>query len=303
MTFKDIICAGIGMIHIEANAAIRNTVFLSGVARGGTTWISEIINHKNDYRYMFEPFYPRYVKLFKEFRYNQYIRPGENNPPAVQNARRVLTGRIRHYWIDRFNRTFISEKRLIKDVRANLLLKWLKELFPEIHLILLLRHPFAVAYSRMRLGWKDALPALINQPDLVDDFLSPFMPEISKCHDDFERQVCMWCIQHYVPLKQFQDTRDLYLVFYEKFCIDPVREARSLFRWLNQDHTQLSETHITRPSRMTKNHSAILSGKSLLTPWMNAINDAQITRGMELLNMFSLETVYGEGPMPNPHIS
>ena len=36
----------------------RSSVFLAGSGRSGTTWLSEIINHRRGYRYVFEPFNP-----------------------------------------------------------------------------------------------------------------------------------------------------------------------------------------------------------------------------------------------------
>ena len=42
----------------------RSSVFLAGSGRSGTTWLSEIINHRRGYRYVFEPFNPREVGLF-----------------------------------------------------------------------------------------------------------------------------------------------------------------------------------------------------------------------------------------------
>ena len=33
----------------------RDAVFLAGSGRSGTTWLSEVINYKGGYRYVFEP--------------------------------------------------------------------------------------------------------------------------------------------------------------------------------------------------------------------------------------------------------
>ena len=48
-----------GIFHIDLNYSPSNTVLIAGSGRSGTTWLSEILNYNNDYRSIFEPFYPR----------------------------------------------------------------------------------------------------------------------------------------------------------------------------------------------------------------------------------------------------
>jgi hypothetical protein len=47
----------------DLNNDFRNTIFLAGTGRSGTTWLSNIINYKNEYRYMFEPFQSKKVNI------------------------------------------------------------------------------------------------------------------------------------------------------------------------------------------------------------------------------------------------
>ena len=55
----DVIAFGENSFHgvravLDWNGDLGRTVFLAGTARSGTTWLSELINHRNDYRYIFE---------------------------------------------------------------------------------------------------------------------------------------------------------------------------------------------------------------------------------------------------------
>ena len=61
-------------ILIDYNKDYSASIFLAGVGRGGTTWISDIINYNNEYRFIFEPFQPYKVNEVKEFIYHQYLR-------------------------------------------------------------------------------------------------------------------------------------------------------------------------------------------------------------------------------------
>lgn len=130
----------------------RQTVFLAGVGRSGTTWVQEIINSRNDFRVIFEPFHQQKVDLPGDWNPKQYLRYNDQRDKFLKTAACILSGNIKNKWTDQFNRKIIARKRLIKAIRSNLVLKWIKYNFPEISLILLLRHPCAVANSKLKVG-------------------------------------------------------------------------------------------------------------------------------------------------------
>ena len=142
-------------LYVDCNRDYRNTVFLAGTERSGTTWVSDIINYKREYRYIFEPFRPAKVDICRDFAPRQYIRPENDDHRFVQAAEAILSGRIRNGWTDKYHRRFVSSKRLVKDVRANLFLKWIHCHFPNMPIILLLRHPCAVARTHRRCRWQE----------------------------------------------------------------------------------------------------------------------------------------------------
>ena len=120
--------------------------------------------------------------------------------------------------------------------------------FPGMPIVLLLRHPCAVVASRLALGWKDNLIETMEQEELVEDFLLPMEAEIRAARDDFERHLFLWCIDNYVPLKQF-GPGEIHLVFYENLLANPEEELRSLFGFLGEDPTAAStpDWHALRP--------------------------------------------------------
>ncbi|NIP33259.1 hypothetical protein GWO25_05260, partial [Candidatus Saccharibacteria bacterium] len=109
-------------------------------------------------------------------------RPEEPNYALEKFCRQIFTGAIRHPWIDRQVEYLNADFRVIKAIRANLLLKWVHERFPEMPQIFIIRHPCAVVLSRMELGWdtdKDIAPFL-SQPKLIEDFLDPYLDVIEQ---------------------------------------------------------------------------------------------------------------------------
>jgi len=293
------------LFFLDLNKDFKNSIFLSGDARSGTTWVPNIINYKNDFRYMFEPFHPSHIKICNKFKFYQYLRTTDDRKYFVNTASRILSGQVRHHRIDRFNSRFFYSKRLIKDIFGNLFLRWIKEFFPDVKIILLLRHPCAVANSKLRLrhwSWPENPEEFLEQQDLVDDFLYPFIDDIKSAEGFFEKQIFIWCILHYVPLRQFKADQ-IHLAFYENFCEQPEKEIRRLFTFLGE---RLGETldsrvyqKINQPSGSIQKWSALTSDHSLIDKWRKDVTDSQINRTIQILKKFKLDTIYSENSMPN----
>ena len=273
----------------------RSSVFLAGSGRSGTTWLSEIINDGGEYRYVFEPFNPGKVGAFEHFRSKQYLRPDDRREEFLEPARRVLTGELRDPWTDRFHGRFVARRRLIKDIRANLLLGWMRANFPGMPIILLLRHPCAVVSSRLALGWKDNLSETMEQEDLVKDFLLPVEAEIRAARDAFERHLFLWCIDNYIPLKQFESGR-IHISFYENLLMNPEAELQSLFAFLGEDLDDRVYRKLGRPSPLSRKNITDHS----VDGWRTHTSPRRLERTIEILNLFGLDRIYGEGAMPDP---
>jgi hypothetical protein len=285
-------------LYIDHNSDLRSSVFLAGNARSGTTWISDIINYRNEYRYMFEPFHPFKVDICKIFRYRQYLRPNNKDEELLKAAQFILSGLIKNSWIDSRNRKIFSKKRLIKDVRANLMLKWMHTNFSGMPMVLLFRHPCAIASSWIKLNWRAGLDHFLLQEDLMEDHLNPFRKEIEKADTPFEKNIFSWCIQYYVPLRQFMKG-EIYLAFYEKFCENPNHEAMRLLSYLGEKPDDIAFANLRRPSSESRQESSIISGGSLVDSWRSHITKNQLLRAVEILKLFGLDNIYTDESMPH----
>jgi hypothetical protein len=284
-----------GTLHVDpGNRDHQNSVFLAGSGRSGTTWVSEIINYRNGYRFIFEPFHPGKVRICKDFKRKQYLRPDDRREEYLGPAGTILTGRLRNFWTDRFNKKFVARRRLIKDIRANLILGWMRANFPGMPMILLLRHPCAVVASRLALGWRDNLSETMEQGELVEDFLLPMEARIRAARDGFERHVFLWCIENYVPLRQF-GPGEIHLAFYENFLACPEDEVQRLFAFLSEGFDARVFRTLRRPSPLR------LRGEDLsVDAWRRSVRGSQLERAVEILALFGLDRVYGERVMPDP---
>jgi hypothetical protein len=283
---------------IDRDADHHKSVFLAGSSRSGGAWIAEAINQRNEYRYIFEPFHPKRVPWVKPFPARKYMRPDDEDPEFFALARRIVTGRIRHPWTERFNSRFITHQRLIKEDFANLMLKWLHVKFAGMPLILLLRHPCAVALSYVTHGFQGAVGPLLEQETLVADFLHPYADDIRHARDTFERAVFLWCVETLVPLKQLRP-EDVHVVFYENVVRQPDTEVRQLFAYLGKSSDGIDLERLKRPSLTSrKASSAAWTGEDRVSAWCHKVTEAQRRRALEIVEQFGLDRIYSQEPIP-----
>jgi len=96
----------------------RKAVLLAGSGRSGTTWIAQLISSRGGWRLMFEPFHSRQIDLLSDWNYRQYLRPGDRDDRFVEPAARILTGKLRHPWVDRFNPSLLAARKRNPRQRA-----------------------------------------------------------------------------------------------------------------------------------------------------------------------------------------
>jgi len=275
----------------------RRSVVIAGTGRSGTTWLANIVNYANTHRFMFEPFHPERVDVVSHFRYRQYLRYDNCERAFIEPARIILSGRIKNDWIDKLNRKSISRSRLIKDIRINLLLKWIKTHFPEVPVILLLRHPCAVANSKLQLNWDSPIEEYLTQEELTEDFLAPFRDKIEGARDIFEKHVFLWCIENYVPLRQFAEDQ-IHTAFYEDLCVAPEQEIERLFSFLGERYDKKIFDVFKEPSVLCRENSPVLCKRELTEDFRNYITTKQVRRAIEILSLFGLDRIYLEDSAP-----
>lgn len=287
-------------LYRNPNRDLAKSILISGSARSGTTWLADILSAALNGRIMFEPFNARQVRPYSQFNYFQYMRPEEENPALEAFCRQLFTGAIRNAWIDRQVEYLNAEFRVIKAIRANLLLKWVQQRFPDMPQIFIIRHPCAVVSSRMELGWdtdKDIEPFL-SQPKLVEDFLGPHLDTIREARTDAEKHAVIWCVTNLIPLKQFKDG-GLEVIYYENLCTQPNVEMHRIFAAVNRPFQEESLASLTRPSTTSLPTSAILTGDDRLESWRKKLTDRQVDAILTIVDAFGLDHIYGENIIPS----
>jgi hypothetical protein len=284
----------------------RDVIWIAGDGRSGTTWLEQILNYTGNRRIVFEPFHPFRVEPMSSLRPLHYARPDSPSTELALLADRVFSGTFYHPLVDRGKVRLVHDGLLVKDIFANLFLGWADRRYPDVQKILIMRHPFAVASSKLRLQswhWVDSATTLLEQKHLVDDYLRPHVDMISSVSDPFEMHVLLWSIMNMVPLLQLPESR-LRVVTYEGLCRSPNEELKCLVDWLGWESTVLEdpklENAISRPSRTVRTDSAIQVASDPVTSWFEHVTTDMRHRGQRILESFGLEDLYTEDGLPDP---
>ena len=187
-----------------------------------------------------------------------------------------------------FNKKRKVDKRLVKTIRAHFFLKWIKNQFPELTIIFLLRHPFAVAESRLKLGFDNHLDEIFDQPEFLTDFKIPFSKKEIEQKTPFEQQVFLWCVENKLVIQQFSEG-EIYLVFYENLCKEPAETIRQLFQYLEKNNNESDNLEWSKQSKSVKTKNVEFDSSAYKLEKANAL---------EILKRFQLDRIYNQSPNP-----
>ena len=292
-------------LYLDVHNDIRHcSAFISGASRSGTTWLAEIIASQICGRIIFEPFYAGVIENLG-LGPLRYMPPSVRNEPLLAYCHNVVSGRIRHEWIDRQVTHIFPKYRVVKEVRSNFFLKWFTNNFPTVPILFIVRHPCAVVLSRMQLsrieeGWDPDLDInfYLSQNELVSDCLADKLEIIAKAKTTAERHAVYWCINNLVPLKQFRRT-ELNIFFYENLCVHPDIEIPRIFQTIKHEYDDSkSNRDLAKPASTALHTSAIITGEDKIGRWRTALSSRQIQNVLGIVRAFGLDYLYADSVMP-----
>ncbi len=280
-----------------------NSIVVAGTGRSGTTWIGQIIQSASNYPSVYEPLHLKHVPEASSIAY-QYIRPGNKNTVAEKFFRKVCCGGLRRPWTDQENpggwrkhhlRGLMRGRRVVKMIRANLMLDWLSETLccPVVYV---LRHPCAVALSWKNLDWVPCLDRYLEQAALVDDYIGPFIDSIRSAKN-IEKITAGWCIENLVPIDQFASNKWI-VCTYEELYLNPEREVARILDFLGLKWNKSVEKAIVQSARSTNEQSAISKGNNPLLKWQDDLQPTEISSICRMIQKFGID-IYGNEPMPD----
>jgi hypothetical protein len=274
------------------------TTFIAGMGRSGTTWVADIVNHDHSYRILFEPLLQAPVRAAGGFAWIQYMDRRAVDPVPARAMERILSGRIRVGAVDRNHRGILFRRRIVKEIRCNLMLGWLRQIRPAMPIILVIRNPLAVAASWLRLAWGGPtassppdLDVMLSQEALLDAFpvIRRAMKEIDR-NDTFERILLQWCILHIVPAQQL-GPGDALILHYEDLVENVHAEMDRLEGYLGITIDTAGRKRVASRFASTnfRGRSATASRVALITDWREILTPAQVQRARDILALCEID--------------
>ena len=276
----------------QTNYDIENTIVVSGSGRSGTTWLAEQICRGTSSRLLWEPFSPFKVpEIGKRWHNSQYLSAHRSESVDRELAQKILRGRIQNPWINSRNNKLSSGRRVVKGIRSNLLLNWLKQEFPEARYLLLIRHPYSVAYSRKTLGWEARLSDFTNQEALMEDWLHPYEYLLHSSLNKFEQHVVRWCVENYLPLRK----GGVEIYFYENLVSDWEKESQLLAQHLGISNFNAGKRkrRASSSGRTNRNPNKPLEGAS-----RKAEQSELMKACLDIISQFGLDQIYKDSWHP-----
>lgn len=273
-------------------------VFLiAGAGRSGTTWLEELLNYSHDYRMIFEPFSVSNNPHTRSIGEHPYYPPGKEQGVPVEVYQKIFAGDFRNYWSDRFTPSGTYHKRMVKSIRVNLMLKWLRGTFPNLPIIWLVRHPIATVLSQHG-GFND--PMLVewfgDREELIEKHLSHVRDLIDPGRPLLERRLIRWCIQHLVPLQELQQG-DICPVFYEELVLNPVQELSRVLNYLGQPMNAEILDIVDKPSAM--NRQGRTTSEQRIAGWRDRLSSEELAPLLSILDRFGLADIWADQPRGN----
>ncbi len=237
-------------------------ILVTGSHRSGTTWVGQMIASAHEVAYVQEPFHiksNRTAGSGKKFDdWFTYITL-ENEDDFYQPLKKTLELRFDIFTAIQQNLTFsqhlkkhikkylqfmsyrlLGKRALIKDPIAVFSDEWLSKRF-DMHVIVLIRHPLALAGNLKKKGWSHPFAHFLHQPLLMKDHLGPFYEEIVEYAErppGIIDQACLLWQIIYSMVHKYQESHDDWIFLgHEDISSNPIPYFRVLFASLGLEFT------------------------------------------------------------------
>ena len=283
----------------------RETVWLLGDGRSGTTWLGEIMRSMRSMREMFEPIHSDFSPEIAPYGKFPYLPREMMAGPLAGELRRIFAGRSMQRRVQWRNHRPWYRDLLIKDIFGHLLVPWVDQALPHVKRVLIMRHPFAVACSKRRLAhwnWMTDSGEFLQRDELSEDFAGAWRERFLNARSFFEQQIVIWCFVHSVALTGPWGARTA-VVFFEDLRDNGEATCRGLWADLGwRLPGSFDETHwnsrLERPSLTTVGDLAKAQPRSCRPSWPSDLKNEERKAGIEILDSCGWSGVYGDDPSP-----
>lgn len=292
----------------------RPNVFLFATARGGSTWVMEIIASQPGMKFYDEPFNIRRQNvsdtgLFPDW---QSVMPDTGDPDRVVRFLNTLTAggyrfmnpapfRPHHRWFT--NRIVFKIHEL-----EHLIGRIARECHGQV--VYLLRHPIPTSLSRRVFPRLDLFLASPYYDRVIGE--GPALREIKRIGaggSHLQRGTVSWCYENLIPLRH-ADFDGLF-VTYEEMALNPARSCDLLLERLSLPDREAMLDAFHRPSTNISMSSAETRSmiteadeqkrrRYLVAKWQAKVTPAEAAQVSAILGLFGLDVYSGDRLLSHP---
>jgi Sulfotransferase family len=266
--------------------------------RSGTTWVGRMLTASREAVYFHEPLNPAcstallgvrvepqylYVSEENEDGYLQAFRRLLDFPLAARKAEQRPGQRLRRVARLAHARA-TSARALLKDPFAVFSIPWFaRRLGAEV--VVIVRHPLAIAGSSKRLAWGFDTSSLLSQPLLMRDRLQSFRAELEEQPTTIVGQAALlWRVVYELIRDDAREIPEVRIVRHEDLSRDPLGEFRRLYGSLGLNFEERAVRAIERttsprnPVETSAPESIELDSRAALQTWRNRLAREEIAQ-------------------------
>ncbi len=288
---------------------ISRPILVTGAHRSGTTWVGKMLAATPEIAYISEPLnvFHRPGVMRTPTRY-WYTYICEENQNEYHTAFQEMLRFEYHTWLEiksiRSVKDFFRMSRdwgifasgrlkqqtpLIKDPFALFSAEWFARRLNCL-VVIVVRHPAAVASSLSRLGWSFDFSDLLNQPLLMRDWLEPFRVDLEKFLDSDQDVIAqsslLWRILYRVVAELQERQPNFIVIRHEDLSLEPLKQFGQLYQELGLEFTDQvgnliqSVSSASNPKQLSPNkvHSVRVDSQANVKQWQQRLTSADIER-------------------------
>ena len=273
---------------------------LAGWQRSGSTWLARMVTSSASTRMVYEPSNIR-SGLFTGGEPHLHPLPLANPTDDLglegQDIIDALSGRISTTWTNPQVTDRLPRRRVVKDVRTVGAIPWIADRLPRTPVVLLLRHPVAVAHSIIELGWNaDAATTTTGAVPERDPLAATAAREAALINE-----VSRWSHYHAFALRH-PSSASIHVILYEELVQDPSGELTRLAAFLRRYPEHWGDwapdpAKITAPSK-TSFRRAETSASAWIDSWSTAYAPATLDAVSAVLEAEGIDRLYGPASRP-----
>jgi hypothetical protein len=269
-------------------------IVIFGVARSGTTWLSQIIstvgyelsfepigsmNFAEDYKVKHEPIPPFY---YLEKRDKNAYKPYMDMIMSAEIRDKFVLKPDQQKYIG-------SNKKVIKLIRANLMIPWMQENY-DFYGILIIRSPHATINSQIKYHMNEGVLNIEDfYPKVVLNNFTPKQRNIMKKVKNRKDILAVnWCIQNSIPLKK-ANRHNFVILKYEDLVKNPKRVIRKLSKRVGFDFTKAVREQLYKKSFTSRKETKKIQNYNPRSFWKKNFTQEEIDSIVEIVKAFNLE--------------